>query len=282
LPWPILRLAAGLQRHNRTAPASRQLRLRVAMHAGEVVRDAHGYTGKDLNLAFRLLNAHSLRSHLAGARTSLVLVISDSIYNDIVVQGHGHIGPDAFQPIPITGKNVHAQAWMYLPGRHPGPAARRGGPTEPIAAPTVPRELPTDAHHFTGREVELEWLLATLRQTGGVATTVVALHGVGGVGKSALAVHAAHLLAAEFPDGQLYVNLQGATAGLDPLATEVVVGRLLRALGVDGRDIPADLDEAATRLRSRMAGRRILLVLDNAVSATQVRPRSRPARPARC
>ncbi len=230
MPWPILRLAAGLQRHNRTAPASRQLRLRVAMHAGEVVRDAHGYTGKDLNLAFRLLNAHSLRSHLAGARTSLVLVISDSIYNDIVVQGHGHIGPDAFQPIPITGKNVHAQAWMYLPGRHPGPAARRGGPTEPIAAPTVPRELPTDAHHFTGREVELEWLLATLRQTGGVATT----------------------------------------------------GRLLRALGVDGRDIPADLDEAATRLRSRMAGRRILLVLDNAVSATQVRPRSRPARPARC
>lgn len=186
LPWMILRLAAGLERHNQTAPAPRQLRLRVVVHAGEVASDAHGYVGKDLNLAFRLLDSESLRSQLAGTRTSLVLLISNLIYNDIVEQGYGDIAPDAFQPIHVLGKNVDAQAWVYLPGRHnAGPADGRSapGPGARTAAPMVPRELPVDILNFTGREVELKWLLATLHQAGRAATTVVAIHGVGGVGK---------------------------------------------------------------------------------------------------
>jgi tetratricopeptide (TPR) repeat protein len=92
------------------------------------------------------------------------------------------------------------------------------------------------------------------------------------VGKTALAVHVAHRLRARFGDGQLYVDLQGATAGLRPLAPLEVLGRFLRALGADPAVIPTGVEEAAAAWRSRVAGRRLLVVLDNAVDAGQVAP----------
>jgi hypothetical protein len=85
-------------------------------------------------------------------------------------------------------------------------------------------------------------------------------------------IHAAHRLAGRFPDGQLYVNLQGATMGLPPLEPLEVLGRLLRGLGVDPAAILGDLEEAAALWRSQAAGRRLLVVLDDAADAAQVRP----------
>ena len=152
------------------------------------------------------------------------------------------------------------------------PAAATGGVG--VAAPEpVPRQLPPDVASFTGREPELVQLDRALAAAGRDGPVVIsAIEGTGGIGKSALAVHAAHRLAGRFPDGQLYVDLHGATAGLQPLAPLEVLGRFLRTLGAEPAAVPADLEEASAAFRSRVAGRRLLVVLDNAVDAAQVRP----------
>jgi DNA-binding SARP family transcriptional activator len=139
----------------------------------------------------------------------------------------------------------------------------------------VPCQLPPDVGDFTGRDEPLTRLRDLLsRDPGPAATSVVvcAISRTAGVGKTALAVHAAHQLAERFPDGQLYVDLQGATSGVRPLHPLGVLGRFLRALGVEGDAVPTELEEAAARFRSQLASRRLLVVLDNAHDAAQVRP----------
>jgi DNA-binding SARP family transcriptional activator len=146
----------------------------------------------------------------------------------------------------------------------PGPA----GPP----APLTPRELPADVTAFTGRAAELAELDRLLGGGRPVAAAVIsALSGTAGVGKTALAVHWAHRAAERFPDGQLYVNLRGYDPGQPMTAPEALTG-FLRALGVPDSDNPADPDQLATRYRSLLAGRRMLIVLDNARHSEQVRP----------
>jgi tetratricopeptide (TPR) repeat protein len=101
---------------------------------------------------------------------------------------------------------------------------------------------------------------------------ICAIHGMGGVGKSALAAVVANQLADQFPDGQLYLNLHGATLGLSPLDPLPALGQLLRALGLDPAQVPTEVEEAAARFRSLAADRRLLVLLDNARDAEQVRP----------
>jgi tetratricopeptide (TPR) repeat protein len=170
-------------------------------------------------------------------------------------------------------QRVHAD---LLAGRAPEPTGDAGGAAAQVV---VPRQLPADVDGFTGREqelVRLERLLGVVGDDAAVQTVgpvvVSAVAGTAGIGKSALAVHAAHRLAERFPDGQLYVNLQGAAVGLAPLAPLEVLGRFLRALWVEPNAIPSDLQEAAGLFRSRAAGRRLLVVLDDAADANQVRP----------
>src|SRR5215471_15526122 len=142
---------------------------------------------------------------------------------------------------------------------------------------SVPRELPRPAADFTGRDAELADLLALLdppRPDDGLPVLISAIDGMGGIGKSALAIHAAHRVVADgrYPDGQLYVDLQGSTAGVPPLAPLDALGRMLRSLGLDPSAIPTDVEEAAARFRSLAATRSLLVVLDNAHGAEQVRP----------
>ncbi|MFB9660931.1 BTAD domain-containing putative transcriptional regulator [Glycomyces mayteni] len=147
--------------------------------------------------------------------------------------------------------------------------------TEPrAAARTVPRELPAEAAGFTGRAAELRDLDAA--RTGSDADGIppaplIALTGMAGVGKTATAVHWARRIAADYPDGQLYLNLRGRTA-LPPLAPAEALAALLRSLGRTGDQVPADPDEAAARLRTATAGRRLLVLLDDAESAAQIAP----------
>lgn len=137
------------------------------------------------------------------------------------------------------------------------------GPSAGWPAAVVPRELPADVAGFSGRAEQLAALDA--------AAPIAVIAGTAGLGKTALAVHWAHGAADRFPDGQLYVNLQGY--GPDPaVSPHQALGRLLRSLGVPADRVPAAEPDAAALYRSVLAGRRVLVVLDNARSAEQVRP----------
>jgi DNA-binding SARP family transcriptional activator/Tfp pilus assembly protein PilF len=144
----------------------------------------------------------------------------------------------------------------------------------PVPGGTVPRQLPAAVRHFAGRIAELKTLSGLLDQTAQAPGMVVisAVSGTAGVGKTALAVHWAHQVADRFPDGQLYVNLRGFDPGGRVVAPAEAVRAFLDALGVPAQRIPPGLDAQAALYRSLLAGRRILIVLDNARDAEQARP----------
>ncbi|MEU5042871.1 AfsR/SARP family transcriptional regulator [Streptomyces griseorubiginosus] len=169
---------------------------------------------------------------------------------------------DAVDPEP-------QRAHPTTPGDLPPNATRGDSPPTPLT-PSRPAQLPPPPGHFTGR-------LATRRDlhralTSGTGPSLGVISGMAGVGKSALALHVAHGLRDRFPDGQLYVNLQGATPGMTPLTPAQALTALLRDLGADPRSIPEHPDAAAALLRSLLAPTRTLMVLDDAASAAQVRP----------
>ncbi|MFD3945954.1 BTAD domain-containing putative transcriptional regulator [Streptomyces sp. NPDC058579] len=143
---------------------------------------------------------------------------------------------------------------------------------ESAPAPTVarPAQLPATVPDFTGRASFVRELGDQLATAEGSVMAVSALAGIGGVGKTTLAVHVAHEARPHFPDGQLYVDLQGA--GSRWAAPETVLGAFLRALGTPDSAIPDSLEERAALYRSTLDGRRVLVLLDNARDAAQVRP----------
>ncbi|MFF5407762.1 BTAD domain-containing putative transcriptional regulator [Streptomyces misionensis] len=170
----------------------------------------------------------------------------------------------------------------------PRDGGRGGGPVEgaeddPSAPsppsstrlPPPPAQLPPPPAHFTGRAVVRRALRRALTEPAepsapGPAVAVVS--GMAGIGKSALALSVAHELRERFVDGQLYVNLHGATPGMAPLGSAQALAALLRDLGVEPRNVPEHQDAAAALLRSLLAPSRVLLVLDDAADAAQVRP----------
>mgnify|MGYP001374707123 CR=1 FL=1 len=167
-----------------------------------------------------------------------------------------------------------------------GDPALNGSPATPAEhpVPVVPRQLPAAMAHFVGREAELARLDELQAGPGGSspgrpgttgttgdAVVIAAIGGTAGVGKSALAVHWAHRAADRFPDGQLYVNLHGFGPGGTPMAAAEALGGFLEALD-PAVAIPAGLDARVGLYRSLTAGQRLLVILDNARDADQVRP----------
>lgn len=144
-------------------------------------------------------------------------------------------------------------------------AARGRGRAGGLAAAT--QTLPRDITSFTGRTAELRQL-ADAAGTGGIYT----IGGMPGVGKTAFAVHAAHLLAPQFPDGQVFLPLHGHTTSQQPVQPAHALASLLQTLGVAARQIPADLAARTAAWRDRLAGKRLLLLLDDATGSDQVRP----------
>jgi DNA-binding SARP family transcriptional activator len=146
------------------------------------------------------------------------------------------------------------------------------GPAVPPAAGPRPAQLPAVVRNFVGRAAELASLDALLDCDPPTAVIISAISGTAGVGKSALAVHWAHRVADRFPDGQLYVNLRGFDPGGRAMAAADALRGFLDALGVPAQRIPADFDAMVGLYRSLLAGKRMLIVLDNARDAYQVRP----------
>ncbi|MEV4433923.1 BTAD domain-containing putative transcriptional regulator [Streptomyces sp. NPDC049585] len=133
-----------------------------------------------------------------------------------------------------------------------------------------PAQLPATVPDFTGRTSFVDELSDQLATADGSIMAVSAVAGIGGVGKTTLAVHVAHAARNHFPDGQLYVDLQGT--GPVPAEPEAVLGSFLRALGIPDSAIPEGVEERAALFRSTLDGRRVLTLLDNARDAAQVRP----------
>ncbi len=183
---------------------------------------------------------------------------------------HNELG---LEPGPQLRQLQQAILTSTLPPVKPAQPAKPARPQ----LPAKPAQLPPDTVGFTGREKQLSQLDGALRRSleeggpAGAPVMIAALAGPAGVGKTALAVHWSHRTAEHFPDGQLYVNLRGyaATPAIRP--TEGLA-RFLRALGVPAEQIPSDVDEAAALYRSLLAGKRVLVLLDNASSPDQVRP----------
>jgi tetratricopeptide (TPR) repeat protein/transcriptional regulator with XRE-family HTH domain len=146
------------------------------------------------------------------------------------------------------------------------------GTTEPAGGSAATRTLPRDIASYTGREVELRWLVNaadSVAGTGGVVGIYV-IEGMAGVGKTSLALRAAHEIAGRFPDGQLFLDLHGYTPGLQPMSSDEALRSLLRAVGTPNVLIPRKLEERAAFYRSRLADTRTLIVLDNVSSLSQV------------
>jgi DNA-binding SARP family transcriptional activator/Tfp pilus assembly protein PilF len=174
------------------------------------------------------------------------------------------------------GQELRALHQRILAGGQalPRPAVPVATGTAEAPAPQAPRQLPAAVGCFTGRAAELAALTGLLdRRSGASPATMMisAIGGTAGVGKTALAIQWAHAVAERFPGGQLYVNLRGYDADQPVSAAEALAG-FLRALCVPGQDIPDETEDRARLYRSRLAGRRMLVLLDNARDGEQVRP----------
>jgi hypothetical protein len=157
---PLLpRLLSGLARYNRTAPDTARLRLRVAVHAGELLRDAHGITGEDLILAFRLLDADVVRARLIQDMADLVMIVSDAIYQGIVKHGYSRIDPAVFEPVWVTAKETRTRAWLHIPGTGRGTAPAEApmvASSQTLSGPLPAQPTPTTAP-LAGRPLSGTW-----------------------------------------------------------------------------------------------------------------------------
>ncbi|MFC8518561.1 BTAD domain-containing putative transcriptional regulator [Streptomyces sp. NPDC057257] len=228
--------------------------------------------------------SHDHLAHCAGQTTPH----DHSARGAMQTTSHDHPAPAAGQTTPHD--HPAPAAGQTTPHDHPAPAdgdsapqgppalddesrtGGAGGNPNPRPHAPAPAQLPPPPLHFTARTPELHALLTRRTSTPTPTPTVTVISGMAGVGKTALALHAAHHLRERFTDGQLYLNLHGATPGMTPLTPTHALTALLRDLGTDPRDIPEHPDAASALLRSLLAPTRTLLLLDGAATAAQVRP----------
>ena len=176
------------------------------------------------------------------------------------------VQPPAQPQVPAHGATFHGET------RVEGDAVAGDKFVITRASPTQPGQLPPGDPCFRGRHAVLDDLDAIHAEaTGEGGPLVIVIQGMPGVGKTALAVHWAHCIAARFPDGQLFVDLRGHSPRAVMTPREAL-GRMLRALEVPGEQVPDDDDAQAALFRSHLADRRMLVILDNAASSDQVHP----------
>ena len=240
-------LVTALRAHNGAHPGAERIRLRMALHAGEVHYDDHGVTAAAVNLAFRLLDASVLKAALASSPGVLAVIASSWFFEEVV--RHSAADASAYRPVEVAVKETTTTGWICLPD-HLDPAGRPMLESLPAVAavpggqPAVAlRTLPRDAAAFTGRAGELGRLVAAVygtAATGGVVG-IYAVDGMAGIGKAAFAVHAAHRLVGCFPDGQIFLRLHGHTAGQRPVDPAEALGTLITLSMTHPAGSPAQL-----------------------------------------
>jgi DNA-binding SARP family transcriptional activator/DNA-binding XRE family transcriptional regulator len=197
-----------------------------------------------------------------------------AVYEDLRLRLREEIGAE---PSPALAAAHQRALRGDIPPAVAPRAAAAGGPS-PLGNPDawfgVRSSLPPDPAAFTGREPELGYVTAALADLAGTGgrPVVHVISGMAGIGKTALAVHAAHLLKDRFPDRQLFLRLHAHTPGQAPVTPEAALAGLLAAVGIDARYLPDSLDGRVALWRDRMTRERALLVLDDAASSAQVSP----------
>lgn len=219
------------------------------------LRRRHARRNSDTELSYRELAAKSGYAHgvIGDYFTGKVLPPTDRL--DVLADLLGATGPE-------RRSLATARDQIDEFRRHPGAQA---GSTA-----AARRTLPPDVAAFTGRESQLRELMAAARPAGPV--DLFTIGGMAGVGKTAFAVRAAHRLAGEYPDGQIYLPLHGHTPGQRPVQPADALASLLQITGTAPRQLPSGLEARASRWRDWLAGQRLLLVFDDAYGHEQVRP----------
>ena len=256
-PWLVDRYLAALERRAELDVA--------AGRATKAVADVR-----------RVIGDHPLRESLwvvlldaleAAGRTAEAL----EAYEEVRGRLADELGADPGAELRSTFTRLLAGSSPLVPEVE-APAGRATVPAQRVSEEDlVPRQLPADISSFSGRTAELRLLDAVSISHDAGWPSVVAVHGIGAVGKTALAVHWARTRAEHFPDGQLFIDLRGFGPG-EPLSHAQALTTLLIGLGVDVASVPGEVDAASALLRTTLAQRRMLLVLDNARDSAQVRP----------
>ncbi|MFI9454715.1 ATP-binding protein [Amycolatopsis sp. NPDC052450] len=261
------RLVTALREYNTGRPSEEAIRLRLALHAGEIHYDDHGVVGRAVNHAFRLLDAPVFTA--AHARSGgLLSMITSAWFFDEVVWHSVKAARDTYSRVQVTAKETEAIAWIRHVDGEPVPADE----PPPLARSTAPHQLPPSTRQFVGRDAELVRLTELLtRREPATGTVIVTIDGTAGIGKTALALEWAHRVRDRFPDGELHINLRGFDEQ-DPLDSSQVLDSFLQTLGVHPQAIPAGQDAKSALYRSMLSERRLLVVLDNARSSDHVRP----------
>ncbi|MCS0603427.1 tetratricopeptide repeat protein [Streptomyces sp. LP11] len=263
---PVIEAAATAFEERRLAAAEYLFELRLGFgESGELVVDLRDF-----------VQSHPLRETL---RAQLMLALYRAGRQAEALEEYGRVRELLVEELGVDPGPGLTRVYEGILRESPELAAP-APPPAPVAPPApvpsapadAPCTLPYDLADFTGRERELAELLDCAGRDHARHSRIVALDGMGGSGKTSLAVHAAHSLASGFPDGQLYIDLRGYTPGEEPVTPGGALDSLLRALGVPGERIPEDLAGRTALWRATITGRRLLLLLDNAADADGVRP----------
>ncbi|WP_328224389.1 AfsR/SARP family transcriptional regulator [Streptomyces sp. NBC_00310] len=246
-----------------TARTAVELRLgRFAEVAGELAPLVDEYRG-DETLAGRLMIAY-----YGGGRHAEALHVHQSVRRIL----RSEFGTDPGEELARIHRHILARAPLHELTRRPADD-RVPPPDEPSRPRPVPDHLPRQAR-LVGRRTEIDRIRSAIETASrdGAIVTLESISGMAGIGKSALAIRAAHEFGDRFPEGSIYLNLRAHAQGQEPLAPAAALATLLRYLGVPPQDIPSDVEERAALWRQALGHRRALIVLDDAAGPEQVRP----------
>ncbi|MEW2557501.1 AfsR/SARP family transcriptional regulator [Streptomyces griseorubiginosus] len=260
---PVVEAAATALEERRLAAAEELFGLRLALgEHGELVIDLRQY-----------VEQYPLRENLRG---QLMLALYRSQRQAEALEEYGKVrellveelGIDPGPKLTKLYEDILRESAELAPPLSPQPVPAPASPSS-VESPCT---LPYDLSDFSGRESQLGEILQRARQDRSGGTRILAVDGMGGSGKTSLAVRAAHQLADFFPDGQLYIDLRGYSPDQQPLSPVSALGTLLRALGLPDDRIPDDLVDRTALWRTTLIGKRVLILLDNAADAAVVRP----------